>query len=517
MTKNNRPIIARFIRKIYHFSWIPGTRGAMMFFLVLGCLVSPPADAAINIPITVNLSETVDVTGTPHIPVDVGGVTRYASYTSGTGTNTLTFTLAPQPGDVDLDGVTVSSPIDLNGGAIKDTKGNDATLTFTPPNTTNVKVNYPSLSLDFTYDADGRYTFNGTAYNDLSSFLAATGGTFSRSGTGTYFDSAGVMQTAATNSPRFDFDPITHTPKGILIEEARKNLLTYSDQFNNVIWSANTSTISPNVSVAPDSSNTADEWISNAGSTTHYLAQPYTQTSGTIYTLSVWVKSATGINQTFKLFQQNLTATSNITATPQWQRFTFTNTATSSATLKFGLTRDSSNNAVDLYVWGAQLETGPFPTSYIPTTSTTVTRNADLFTIPTTGGWFNAATGSFLGQFEEASALNTGGTSRIFGTSLSGRFAYRPSSSTAFNIYDGTNAAGSTAQPQNSLIKISSSYGPAGLRISSNGTPPGTATFSGTWGNQGYAWVAYLFTGHVSKYKYYPSQVSTPQLQLLSQ
>lgn len=193
----------------------------LSFFSCL--LFSPPADAAINIPITVNLSETVDVTGTPHIPVDVGGISRYASYTSGTGTNTLTFTLGPQPGDVDLDGVTVSSPIDLNGGSIKDTKGNDATLTFTPPNTTNVKVNYPSLSMDFIADSDGRYTLNGTVHNDLGSFLTATGGSFTRSSTATYFDSSGQLQTAAADTPRFDYHPITHQAKGILIEDTQTN------------------------------------------------------------------------------------------------------------------------------------------------------------------------------------------------------------------------------------------------------------------------------------------------------
>ena len=84
--------------------------------VVLACVLSSPAYAAVNIPITVNLSEAVTVTGTPQIAVDVGGTTRQANYTSGTGTNALTFTLAPQAGDVDLDGVTVSSPIQLNGG-----------------------------------------------------------------------------------------------------------------------------------------------------------------------------------------------------------------------------------------------------------------------------------------------------------------------------------------------------------------------------------------------------------------
>jgi hypothetical protein len=172
----------------------------------------------------VNLSEAVTVNtggGTPRIAVDVGGVTRYATYTSGSGTSALTFTYDAVLGDVDLDGVSVSSPIQLNGGTMKDAAGNDATLTFTAPNTSNVKVNYPSLGMDFVYDADGRYTLNGTAYNDLSSFLTATGGTFTRASIGKYYDVAGILQTAASSVPRFDYDPITHAAKGILIEEGR--------------------------------------------------------------------------------------------------------------------------------------------------------------------------------------------------------------------------------------------------------------------------------------------------------
>ncbi len=191
-------------------------------------MTSGVAFAAINIPFTINLSEAVTVTGTPRIAVDVGGNTRYATYTSGTGTNALTFTLSPTIGDVDLDGVTVSSPIDLNGGTIKDTAGNDANLTFTPPNTTGIKINYPSLGMDFTNGATGRYTLNGTVYNNLSSFLTASGGTFARNSIGTYFDSTGTLRTAAANAPRFDYDPVTHAAKGILIEEQRTNEIRYS-------------------------------------------------------------------------------------------------------------------------------------------------------------------------------------------------------------------------------------------------------------------------------------------------
>jgi len=104
-------------------------------------LSAAPAFAVTSIPFTINLTEPVNITGVPRIQMDVGGVTRYATYTSGSGTNALVFTYALVSGDVDLDGVTLSSPIQLNGGTIKDVAGNDATLTFTVPNTSGVLVN----------------------------------------------------------------------------------------------------------------------------------------------------------------------------------------------------------------------------------------------------------------------------------------------------------------------------------------------------------------------------------------
>jgi hypothetical protein len=89
---------------------------------------------------TVVFSEAVAVTGTPRLVLTIGSTTQYATYLSGSGTSTLTFRYTVQSGDLDSDGIAVASPIDLNGGTIKDVPGNDAVLTFTPPNTSSVLV-----------------------------------------------------------------------------------------------------------------------------------------------------------------------------------------------------------------------------------------------------------------------------------------------------------------------------------------------------------------------------------------
>ena len=114
--------------------------GALLLQLAMPCLPCAPAAAA-NLSFTVAASEPVTVTGTPRIAIDVGGVTRYATYASGSGTSSLTFSYAVQPGDFDGNGIALASPVELNGGSIIDVAGNPASaLTFTLPDTSAIKV-----------------------------------------------------------------------------------------------------------------------------------------------------------------------------------------------------------------------------------------------------------------------------------------------------------------------------------------------------------------------------------------
>jgi len=89
---------------------------------------------------TLVASEAIIVSGTPRIPVIIGSTTRYADYVSGSGTNTLVFQYVVADGDYDTNGVTVTSPVQLNGGILRDAASNPLILTFTPPSTTNVLV-----------------------------------------------------------------------------------------------------------------------------------------------------------------------------------------------------------------------------------------------------------------------------------------------------------------------------------------------------------------------------------------
>ncbi len=172
---------------------------------------TPPAVTSVTIPasgtyaaaqdldFTATFSEAVVVTGTPRIALtlDTGG-TVYATYLSGSGTNTLRFEHVVSPGEQDLTGITNAPVIDLNGGTIKDAAGNaasGASLNLTgEPSTAGVDVDaiVPTVSsvsvpsngtygvsqdLDFTVDFTKTVTVNaggGIPYIDVT---LNTGGT----------------------------------------------------------------------------------------------------------------------------------------------------------------------------------------------------------------------------------------------------------------------------------------------------------------------------------------------------
>ncbi|WP_310451437.1 Ig-like domain-containing protein, partial [Sulfuritalea sp.] len=101
------------------------------------------------IPVTIQFSEAVTVTGTPQLTLETGAVDRTASYASGSGTNTLTFNYTVQAGDSssDLD-YTGTTALALSGGTIKDEAGNNATLTLPTPGATGSLAANAALVID---------------------------------------------------------------------------------------------------------------------------------------------------------------------------------------------------------------------------------------------------------------------------------------------------------------------------------------------------------------------------------
>jgi len=152
-----------------------------------------------------------------------------------------------------------------------------------------------------------------------------------------------------------------------------ENLLTYSEQFENVAWNKVQSTVTPNAGADPLGGNNAERWLSNVGATGHNLNQSRSLTVGQSYTISIWVRSNTGVDQSFGLFGCDSIGSPTLTATTSWQRFTFSFVANTST--NHGLLRPPSLAANDLLVFGAQINQGITAQPYQVTTSTANTAN----------------------------------------------------------------------------------------------------------------------------------------------
>ncbi len=106
--------------------------------------VTAPANgtyaAGQSLTFTITYNQTVLMSGVPSIAVTVGTAARAATYVSGHGTATLTFRYTVALGDNANGGISITSPIALNGGAITGSASVAAMLNFTPPTTTSVLV-----------------------------------------------------------------------------------------------------------------------------------------------------------------------------------------------------------------------------------------------------------------------------------------------------------------------------------------------------------------------------------------
>jgi hypothetical protein len=244
-----------------------------------------------------------------------------------------------------------------------------------------------------------------------------------------------VLLTAASGVARFDHNPVTGESLGLLIEGQRSNLVTYSDDFADAAWTKTRASITSNTIVAPNGTLTGDKLFVDTQNGWHYILQSISVTSGTTYTLSVYAKKAeqeyiqihfpstqfgdsnAANGAVFNLSTGAISAqgstllAASITSVGNgWYRCSITKAATSTATATipitlvnqatFSTTGYTGDGYSGIYIWGAQLEAGAFPTSYIQTVAATVTRNADAASM--TGAnftsWFNNAEGTVYSE-----------------------------------------------------------------------------------------------------------------------
>lgn len=361
-----------------------------------------------------------------------------------------------------------------------------------------------------------------------------------------------AIQYAPANTPRIDFDPVSGECKGLLIEEQRTNLLTYSEQFDNAAWTKTASSITANAVVAPDGTITADSFVESNTNAIHIIGSAsQTVTSGVTYAMSVYAKagsrsvlqiapSSSGFGATayanFDLSTGVVSASAVGTATITnvgngWFRCTFSVAATLTTTTgPLNLVLQNSPTAVraasytgdgysGIYIWGAQLEAGAFPTSYIPTVASQVTRGADSASMTGVNfsSWYRQDEGTLYADFNVPAAnpvLAIGQNS--FATSIQinsvnvGRFT-----GTVPYLLLGTAVVGAN--------KIALALKPEDFSSSTNGASVATSTaaqtiqFGANHLNIGASYSgASTSNGHLKKISYYPKRLSNSELQALT-
>ena len=257
-----------------------------------------------------------------------------------------------------------------------------------------------------------------------------TGAVFtSRTSSATYFDANGVLQTAPSSTARYDYNPTTGVSKGMLVENARTNSLTYTDNIQAVLWTTTASSLKPNTTLAPDGTMTGTKLIEDTTTAIHYidkLSSTGTVTAGTVYTISAFVKAgernrvrlvgviSTGAPTTgdafFDLVTGTVVSTTNGVSDPRieavgngWYRCSalVTVQAGSSAMtprayyqlVSTGTTFNyAGDGASGLYVWGPQLEIGNSPTSYMPSPAIYTSRASTATWLDSNGFMQTAAT-----------------------------------------------------------------------------------------------------------------------------
>lgn len=380
--------------------------------------------------------------------------------------------------------------------------------------------------------------------------------TFTRSSTATFVGSNGLIQTAAVNTPRLDYDPVTRAPKGLLIEEQRTNLLTYSEQFNGN-WTTSRASISANTAASPDGTQTADAIVEDTtAADSHAIYRSATLTAAA-HTLSVFVKAngrdwiylvctaGTNAGAYFNISNGTVgTVSSGYTASivaygNGWYRCSIAFTATAATWYPniYLATGDNStiytgDGTSGVIVWGAQLEAGAFATSYIPTVASQVTRTADVATI--TGAnfsqWYNQSTGTFVADFDTVALRSGGVTTHNVANANDGTANNIVSIFASANFVAGQVLTGGVTQayiqgggsPANNVpIKLAIGYATNDVAVTANGAAPSTDTSATmptglTQLSIGSFTGFSLLNGHIRSIRYYPSRLTNAQLQALT-
>jgi len=374
--------------------------------------------------------------------------------------------------------------------------------------------------------------------------------------TATRVNSSGYIEGVNANLPRFDYNPSTLAPLGLLIEESRTNQIKQSQALGTSPWTVSAATISADQAISPDGTQNADLLYPASTGTSREVYQAAGYTGGVAYTLSIYAKAAgmswitfgagVGSGAAARLAFFNVStgvvgttgasiSNASITSVGNgWYRISLRYTPAGAGGFIEISPVDGDNNYTGtktgtngVYLWGAQIEVGAFATSYIPTTTTSLTRNADVVSMTGTNfsDWYNASEGAFVVEAlrydnaaRTAAAFDVDdGTAanyiQLSSTATSGRGIIRVSSGTAINLSAGSAAVTTPA-------KLTMAYKNASFAFSSGGAAPATNAASavptvsqaliGSGINGSY------LNGAVSKVMYWPQRLINAEVQSFS-
>ena len=222
--------------------------------------------------------------------------------------------------------------------------------------------------------------------------------------------------------PRIDYSTGTAS---LLVEPQRTNIYPYSNQLSQ--WTKSGAiTVTENNAISPDGTNNANRVQFTSSSDLLYLSGTGSAGSNT---LTVYAKAKNGVSANFRFFANGATLfSSNQTATGTWQRFTFTYTFSA---VTVGLSA-ATTGADDILFYGFQQEIGTYPTSYIPTIASTVTRNTDFLTRAGFGN--NSTSGTLFFDIYANNILSANGfyLLQLFASSSVGSASFSDANSISF-------------------------------------------------------------------------------------
>ena len=367
-----------------------------------------------------------------------------------------------------------------------------------------------------------------------------------------------LLRTAAANEWPREFDPVTGECLGRSVWESRTNLLLRSEEFDNAYWEKTNVSASANQTIAPDGTLTADLITENTASGFHVVQRAFT-TSAVIYSLTIFAKAGTrnwlqlritdGTNLHAAFFNLSTGAVGTVTASAVatitsigngWYRCSVTPPsavlASASGYMQYAFgSADNTpnytgNGTGNMFIWGAQLEAGAFPTPYIPTVASQITRLADSAVMTGTNfsSWFNPEQGCL---FREVLVVaNAGGVHAFVGSGNLTNIEFGTSASALnYLIYVEDNNAviaslteASSNYPAGVFHKFASSYKTDNFAASGNGRPVLTDTSGNVpllaeilrIGN--YNGTTNFLNGYIKRLTYYPQALTSANLQAIT-